>query len=295
MNETNVATKATSWALLSESLKVWRANLRTQLHISLVLIVVPQFALLLISSAQAQIASKQLWSITNQYYSSNYPPISSLLAPIQDFLFPFGLLWLMSLASFCIAYAALLDISVHTVLSTPLSQKDEIVFSRVIKQALKMAPKILGITILLQVLFVLGMQLIIFHMVAIVLGSIAPVIMFVEQKGVFASLKSSLLMSYTKRGNQSSLSMFFNLAGAAALVYLATNLIFELTNSIPTLDMNLGVPRSIFQASNILGIPFPQILSFLLNSLMLGVLISFVACMTVCFYFAKRKRLAKSM
>jgi hypothetical protein len=292
MQDSRPPERLSSWTILSKSLNLWRANLRSQLHISLIWLVLPQFALLLISSRLALTTSNRLWDVTSQNNGFNNVTLDTLLAQLNSFIAPFGLLWLSSLICFCIGYGALTYSNIKTKVSEDGSKNHQAPeVNESVRFGLKSSLKILGISIALQFIFLIGIQLVIFHMIALVLGALAPVILMVEKKGVFKSISSSLFMKYADKKNQGAVSLFFSLAGASALVYLLSTALLEIILQFSLLDISLGLPRAMFVSGSIAGIPLAKILTFLLSSVALGMIISFVSCLTVSFYNLSRKRL----
>ena len=73
-------------------------------------------------------------------------------------------------------------------------------------------------TLLIQIVFIIGMQFVLFHIVAIILCSIAPVLIIAEKKGVIKSFLRALSIKYADKSSQSGFSLFFTLAGSAAFL-----------------------------------------------------------------------------
>jgi hypothetical protein len=211
---------------------------------------------------------------------------TGLPAQLKGFLAPFSIFWLLSLVSFCLGYTTLTKSNLRIMKNEPNIPHFEIT-----KNSFKDAGKILLLTILIQIIFALGAQLALFHIVAIVLCSVSPVLLIEGQKGVWKSFWESLTMKYADKTKQGPVSLFFSLASASAIIYLTSQVIFHLNSKLPVLDMSLGLPRQWFVSLNIMGMPFFKILSGLVSSVLLAIVFTWVSCVTIAFYDLARKRL----
>jgi hypothetical protein len=278
--------KITSSKILSTAHQIWRTNLRQQLHISLIWLILPQFAIYLITSYMSQNTSLAMWDLTSQNYTRTSDLSAGLPAQLKAFLAPFSIFWLISLVSFCVGYTTLTKSNLRT-----MKGESGIPHLEITKSSYKDAAKILLLTVLIQIVFALGAQLALFHIVAIVLCSVSPVLLLEGQKGVWRSFWESLTMKYADKTKQGPVSLFFSLASASAILYLTSQTIFHINSKLPVLDMSLGLPRQWFVGLNIFGLPLLKILSGFVSSILLAIVFTWVSCITIAFYDLARKRL----
>ena len=278
--------KITSSKILATAHQIWRTNLRQQLHISLIWLILPQFAIYLISSQLAQTTTHAMWDLTSQNYTGTPDLSGGLLGLLQGFLAPFAMFWLLSLLSFCVGYTTLTKSNLRT-----LKEEPPIPHSDITKNSIKDAAKILGLAVLIQATFILGMQLALFHIVALILCSVSPILLLEARKGIWKSFWESLTMKYADKSRQGAVSLFFALGSASAIIYLSSQIIFHLNSKIPVLDMSLGFSRSIFVGMTIMGLPLFKVISGLISSILLAVVFSWVSCVTIAFYSLARKRI----
>lgn len=277
--------RLSSFDILSNAYHTWRTNLRPLVHISLICLILPQFAMQLLLSGAAFDASTALWDLTSQNNGEILPALSSFLAAIQPFAFKFSVFWFLSGILFCIGYAALCHL--FLIAGKNAERKVHIPLKELLIVGLKDTLKLFILALLIQIIFVLAGQLPLFKIAAMVLCSVAPVVLIAERRGVFKSLLTSFTIKYADKSSQSGFSLFFSLAGSFAFIYLVFELLFYLSGQIPYLDMSLGLSRSIFTSEIF------KVLNILIDSSLLAVAITMVCAITFSFYLQARKRLSQ--
>lgn len=294
------STRVTSTAVVSGAFLAWRSNARRLVHVSLFWLVLPQFALYLISSQLALSAGRGLWGLTDRLDGKNTPSADQFLEVFKAFFGPFSLLWLAALLLFCFAFSCFVHI--NTVHFTQKPSPDHIAsansetsstYMDLYRQALPYTFKIFLISMLLQFFVLIGMQFLVFHIVAIVLGSVAPVILVMEHKGALKSLWNALLLKYADKTKNGPVTLFFSLGGSGAIVYLLCEFLFYLLGFMPSFDLYLGVGREHALSFTVGGIQFLKLLNVLLGMTVTALAISFVASITAQFYFMTRKSVKK--
>lgn len=277
-------TNLTSPNILAKSYRLWRSNLPSLLHLSLVWLVLPQFAMYIFTSIVAKGVTNGLWSLTNYNHNDYQLTFDNFASEIQEFGIPFISLWILCLVCFCFAYGAM------TLANLEILKQKKIQRAFLYARSIKCTFKIFLLLSLIQISFLIGMQFILLHIILIVLASIAPVILISEQKGVFKSFLSSLNLNYADKAKYSGISLFLSLGGVFSVIYLIFQLLFFLCSQIPTLDFSTGMPMSIMNSS-IASVPFFQIIYFLLSSLLFALCTTFISCISVIFYDLTRKKL----
>lgn len=296
MNETK-PTKSfyTSSQLVRESFLLWLSFRKNLLTASFLWFFLPQFITFLVGSYLAQESILDLQSMLAQPSLS----IADTMPPVHHFLLGYGAISLAAVTCLCYGYILLLNTALKA--NESFATESGGAWPSELKKTLqaplkanrkpdwKLVVKLIFLLTACVGVYLIASSLILFHLVAMVLLSVSPIVMLIENKGIFSSMKGALLLKYSNKKNQGGISLFFTLAGAYAILYFGYVVIDLFITFLSGAELNLGIGLTFMSKIKVLGIPLLGYLLSALEAFLFSVILGAVLCITVRFYGKCRK------
>jgi hypothetical protein len=272
-------------SVLSQAMGTLRLTWRENITILALGVVLPQLALNLYFDLKDQgpvAALRELaTALGRRRDAMSY---RDLLKPALDYASELGVSLFVATLWMLVAYFALVQISVHAAQTgSAMSVRSALV--RGSKAAL---PR--GFLVLLGTLFFAGTlgQIAVAPVIFfLVLASMIPVIVVVEQRGAFWSFSSAVSLRYVRSSAYSGWNVFFTLMSAFAILYTLVVASAYGTSQLMVLDEALEIPR-VFWLQTFPGVSFGPVYLVLLSleTLVTSVAFCIAPAMTVAIYFA---------